>query len=358
MSQTFETSACRLLGIRFPLLQAPMAGGWTTPALVAAVSNAGGYGQLAAAGLSRAQLLQQIVQTLELTGAPFGVNFLIAPPEAPARAGAALTAALGSARQALGLGKPAAAAAPASAAELLEAALEAGLRWFSFALGDPAPFVPQMRKGGARWIAMVTTVEEALRAEAGGASLIVAQGAEAGGHRSTFDLPAGRELPLIGTLALVPQIVDAVHVPVIAAGGIMDGRGLVAALALGASGAQLGTRFLLANEANVFPGFRQRLLDAIETDTTITRVVSGRPCRALRNRLVETLSAPGVELLPWPHQRVASADIHQAAIRTNSPDWAPMLAGQNLRSARTEQPAGEIVAEIEREARAVVAGWA
>jgi nitronate monooxygenase len=133
-------------------------------------------------------------------------------------------------------------------------------------MGDPAPFVARIKDGGGFVIAMACTVDDAVRLEAGGVDAIVAQGSEAGGHRSLLDTTAGAEVPLIGTLALVPQVVDAVRVPVIAAGGIMDGRGVFAALSLGAQAAQLGTRFLLARESNAFPAYRRRLRDARETE--------------------------------------------------------------------------------------------
>ncbi|MES4785402.1 MAG: hypothetical protein C4294_05795 [Nitrospiraceae bacterium] len=134
---------------------------------------------------------------------------------------------------------------------------------------------------------MVTTVAEAKQVVDGGVDAVVAQGAEAGGHRSTFVLDPQGEVPLIGTFARVSQVVDAVSVPVVAAGGIADGHGLVAALALGAAGVQLGARFLVARESGIFPSYQDRLLSATEADTVVTRAFTGRPARSLRNRFVE-----------------------------------------------------------------------
>ena len=151
---------------------------------------------------------------------------------------------------------------------------------------------------------------------------------------------------LIGTLALVPQVVDAVHVPVIAAGGIMDSRGVLAALALGAHAAQLGTRFLLARESGAFAAYRRRLCEAAETDTVMTLAISGRPARALRNELVRTVDGAGTPALPWPYQALAADDLYRAAVGAGDTDWAPLLAGQGLRLAREEASAAEIVASI------------
>ena len=154
----------------------------------------------------------------------------------------------------------------------------------TFALGDPSRFVGQ----GALVGSMVTTVEEAAHVEAAGTDFVIAQGAEAGGHRSTFDVSG--DVPLVGTMALVPQVVDAVNVPVVATGGIVDGRGVAAALALGAAGAQLGTRFLLAREAATAPAYREALLHAVETDTVVTTSFTGRPARSIRNRFFAELA--------------------------------------------------------------------
>ena len=224
-------------------------------------------------------------------------------------------------------------------------AIEAGIPIVSFAMGSPAPYVDRLHAAGAFVIGSATTVAEALEVESAGADAVVAQGAEGGGHRSTFVARAPADTPLIGTMALVPQVVDAVRIPVIAAGGIMDGRGVAAALALGAQAAQLGTRFLLAEEAGTTPGYRRRLLDATETDTVVTDVFTGRVARALRNALVEEFARAGAKPLPWPRMTLAATDIYRASLAADG-DWAPLLAGQGLRMARRVQPAAEIVAEL------------
>jgi nitronate monooxygenase len=348
-----RTALTDVVGIRLPLVQAPMAGGWTTPELVAAVSNAGGLGMLAGTRLTIAQLDEQIRRTRELTPRPFGVNFLIAPSEPLVGVTRALSAVLDTARAALGLARvPQATSTPVPVPgtdELIDAVLARGVRVVSVALGDPAPYVDRVHRAGGVMFAMVTTVDDAKRVDSAGADVIVAQGAEAGGHRSTIDLPSDGDAALIGTMALVPQVVDAVRRPVVASGGIMDGRGVLAALVLGAAGAQLGTRFLLAAEANVFPRYRERLLAAAETDTSVTRAFTGRAARSIRNRFIEEFERAGAVPLPWPHQRAVAGDIYGAAIAQDNADWTPLLAGQGLRLARDVAPAATIMASIERD---------
>ena len=222
----------------------------------------------------------------------------------------------------------------------------------STALGDPGDLIGRAHARGMLVISMVTTVEEAVRVAERGADVVVAQGAEAGGHRSTFELGPGGEVPLVGTMALVPPVVEALDVPVVAAGGISDGRGLLAALALGAAGAQMGTRFLLARESGAHPAYRKRLLDATEEDTVVTRVFTGRPARGLRNRFVEEYLSEGPEPLAWPLQSVAAGDIYGASQAADNGDYSPLFAGQGLRMLKKhDQGAAEIVAEVVDEAK-------
>jgi nitronate monooxygenase len=222
------------------------------------------------------------------------------------------------------------------------------------ALGDPAPLAAARDAIGGELWAMVTTVDEARRVEAAGVDVVVAQGAEAGGHRSALGLGPGDEAPQVGTLALVPQVVDAVSLPVVATGGIGDGRGVVAALALGAQAAQIGTRFLVARESLAFPAWKAALLSAAETDTVVTRAYTGRPARGVRNRLHDVLTAEGPPPLAWPLQRAAAADIYEAARESGDRELHPLLGGQGTGLLRAEQGAAEIVAEIVAEAHALL----
>ncbi|HEX2219983.1 MAG TPA: nitronate monooxygenase [Gemmatimonadales bacterium] len=347
-----HTALCNRLGIALPIIQAPMAGGWTTPELAAAVSEAGGLGMLAGARLTADQLRSQIGETRRRTGRPFGVNFLLAPALPPSPDEQRAFALLDGIRMRLGLPVPAPseAAGPAAVSpeEGLEIALAAGVRIISFAMGSPEFHAARVHASGALLLASITTVREAQRAADAGADVIVAQGAEAGGHRSTFEACASDALPLVGTMALVPAVVDAVAAPVVAAGGIMDGRGIAAALALGAGAAQLGTRFLLAHESGTPPAFRRRLLEAAETDTVVTDLFTGRAARGLRNAFVRAFAEEGIRPLPWPRQAAAAMDIYRASLADDG-DWAPLFAGQGLRLATREQPAAEIVRELAAE---------
>lgn len=334
------------LGMSVPVVQAPMAGGWTTPELVAAVSEAGGLGFLAGARLTADRIRSEIAEVRRRTSRPFGLNFLI-PTVPPGDADGSLEhPVLGRIREHLGL--PPVPTPPARSAGIEEAlgiAIEGRVPVVGFAMGSPAPYVERLHEAGALVVGAATTVAEAAELEACGVDAVVAQGAEAGGHRSTFTAGRLGHLPLVGTMALVPQVVDAVGIPVIAAGGIMDGRGVLAALALGASAAQLGTRFLLAAESGAPPAYRRRLLDAVETDTVVTDVFTGRPARGLRNAFVEAFEAGGLPPMPWPRQSLASAEIYHVSYAADG-GWAPLYAGQGLRLARREEAAAAIVAEL------------
>lgn len=352
-----HTPLCDLLGIRCPLVQAPMAGGWTTPELVSAVCEAGGLGVLAGARISPERLREDIRAVRARTDQPFGVNFLLAPPEPGGGDVAAVQRFLNGFRDELELpsgGTTEIVLPPSPLQEQLEVVFGERVPVLSTALGNPGGLIERAHEEGMQTISMVTTVEEAVLVANLGADVVVAQGAEAGGHRSTFELGPNGEGELVGTMALVPQIVDAVDVSVVAAGGVADGRGLVAALALGAAGAQLGTRFLVARESGAHPDYRKRLVDATERDTVVTSAFTGRPARALRNRFLEEYASAGLEPLPWPLQGVVAGDIYAASQVANSDDYSPLFAGQGLRMLSREQGAAEIIEEILSEARSVL----
>jgi nitronate monooxygenase len=350
-----SNALCERLGIRHPIVLAGMAGGPTTPELVAAVSEAGGLGTFGLAGMSAEAARRAVARACALTGRPIAVNVLVAPPTAPDPAGGDPRIAVEPLRRELGLPEtPALSRPPASPAELVEAGLEAGARVVSVGLGDPSGVRELAAAAGVPLIAMASSVADAVRAVECGADVVVAQGAEAGGHRSTFDVPADGTVPLVGTLALVPQVTAAVDVPVIAAGGIMDGRGLAAALALGAMGVQMGSRFLVADESGVPEGYRRRVTAARDTETVITRAVSGRPARGLPNRLLTTLESAGPPALGWPRQGGATADVRAAAADADAPEYMALWAGQAAGLARPGHPAARIVQETVDEAVAVL----
>ena len=358
LSNALRTSLCDLLNIRYPIIQAGM-GGFTTPELVAAVSNAGGLGILGAARMTSEQTIDAISKVKKLTDNPFGVNLLLAPPEKGGNQSIDQVQQFfnDKFRRELNIASKTekdVILPPSKFLEQLKIILEEKIPVVSFAMGNlPTELVEQIHSlsssSSSKIMSMVTTVQEAVDVARSGADIIVAQGAEAGGHRSTFNVPLENEnetLPLIGTMTLVPQIVDALsriednkiqgekeeayNIPVIAAGGIADGRGLVAALALGAQGVMIGTRFLVASESAAFQAYQERLLAAKESDTIITRAFSGRPARGLRNHFVEEYHKSGPQPLAWPFQALAADDIYAAAQKQNNADYFPLLAGQGV----------------------------
>jgi len=230
--------------------------------------------------------------------------------------------------------------------EQVDAIVESGARAFSFAMGiPPAAVLERLRARKVVLMGTATTVREAKLLEEAGVEIIVAQGSEAGGHRSTFAGPF--EAGLVGTLALVPQIVDAVRVPVVASGGIMDGRGVAAARVLGASGAQLGTAFLSCPESGASPAYKAALRSAKDDMTVVTRALSGRPARGLTNTLTEELKDTEA-LLPFPLQHAATSPLRSAAAAQGDSRFMTLWAGQAAALSRA-MPAAELVRELVEE---------
>lgn len=351
-----DTRFTDLVGTQHPIVLGPMGGGITTPELVAAVSNAGALGGLGAHMMPPDAIRATVSKIRDLSDKPFAVNFLVAPFSDAEGDPAAVTEFLNVFRDTIGIdraplpeGSP-----PWMLPDQLDALEELRVPVWSFALGVDAELIERGHAAGAIVIGSATTVAEAETLADAGVDAVVAQGAEAGGHRSTFDIGPDRQGALVGTLALVPQVVDAVDIPVVAAGGIMDGRGVVAALALGASAVQLGTRFLLATESGVSAAYRERVLAAVETDTVVTAALTGRPTRSIRNTLIDAWSADGPEPLGWMTQAMAAIDIYGAAAACDDADHFPLQAGQGLRLATRVSDAEEIVDELVRGARSVL----
>jgi nitronate monooxygenase len=246
-------------------------------------------------------------------------------------------------------------ARPPDFAAQCEAVLAAAPEAISSVMGlYPPAFVAAMKARGIAWFAAVSSVAEAVAAEAAGADVIVAQGAEAGGHRASFD-GALAERQMVGTLALVPAVVEAVRLPVVATGGIADGRGVAAALILGASAVQVGTAFLRAPEAGIHPAWADALATTRPEDTTITSAFSGRPGRSIRTRYVAAASAPGAPApAPYPVQRGLTAAMREEAQRQGALHGMQAWAGQSAALARAE-PAAAIVRRLWDEGRALLA---
>ena len=314
-----KTRLTELLKIDHPIMLAGM-GGVSYSALTAAVSNAGGYGCLGASTMNSEQLASEIAATKELTDRPFGVDLLTAFPDSLVRN--------------------------------VELLIEGGATTFVAGLGVPTHVVDLCHRHNVLVVSMCGKVDHAKRAVDAGCDLVVAQGTEAGGHTGT-----------VATLPLVPMIVDAVghDVPVVAAGGIFDGRGLAAALALGADGVWVGTRFIATHEARALPGFREGILATREDGTTISKAFSGKTMRVLKNDTTARYEADPSLLQPFPQQLMSSfqdgtfhlgGDEHTLGV---DPTREGYPAGQAVGAINTIEHAGDVVAKMMAEATAALA---
>ena len=348
-----STRLTELLHIELPIVQAPMAGVQAS-ALASAVSNAGGLGSLPCALLGLDDIRREVAAIRAQTARPFNVNFFChRQPTPDAARERAWIAALAPYFRELGVEPPPGEVAPqrrsfdAATADLAE---ELRLPVVSFHFGLPAPdLVARVKQFGATVLSSATTVEEARWLEAHGVDAVIAQGVEAGGHRGMFlndDLTTQA-----GTLALVPQIVQAVRVPVIAAGGIADAAGGAAALALGASGIQVGTAYLLCPEATTSAVHRAALKDEAARHTALTNVFTGRPARSIVNRLMRELGPMSGVAPAFPLAAAAVGPLRAAAERQGRGDFSSLWCGQNASGCR-EVPAGELTRALVASARA------
>jgi nitronate monooxygenase len=333
-----DTRVSKRLGIRYPIIQGPL-GGVPSQRLTAAVSNYGGLGSFGAHGLTPSAIADVIAELRSLTDKPFAMNLWVSMEDAAARgsdeaAFKRALAALAPQLQALGAALPS--YKPYSAQKFeaqVRVLIDARVPAFSFIYGIPRQDVlDECRAKGIVTIGAATTPDEAIALQKANVDVIAASGFEAGGHRGSF-LRASED-SLMGTFSLVPQIADLVSVPVVAAGGIADARGIVAAFALGAEGVQIGTAFLACEESGASAQHRAALLGGQAKHTALTRTFTGRLARGIKNRLLEALSAPGVEILPYPLQRFLVRNVSEAAERTGSAEFIPMWAGQSANLTR------------------------
>jgi len=312
---TLRTPICDLFDLEVPVFLAGM-GGVAYAEVCAAVSEAGGFGSLGMAGVSPEGIREQMRSVRRLTDRPFGVDLLAALPEQMVAA--------------------------------IDVVVEEGASAFIAGLGVPDAVIDTCHAHGVKVMSMCGKVSHAIRAERAGCDVVVAQGTEAGGH-------TGR----IGGVALLPQTVDAVDIPVLAAGSFVDGRGLAAALAFGAQGVWMGTRFIASHEARAAETYKKRIAEAGADETVVTRSYSGKPMRVLRNAWVDDWEARPEDIAPFPDQMLQSAADGVMALVEGpdavvDPDRSCLPAGQGVGSILDVRSCREIVDEVVQEAREVI----
>lgn len=307
-----KTAVSKLLGIEYPILQGAMA--WISDhQLVSAVSEAGGLGILAGGNAPGDWVRDQIRRIKEKTDKPFGVNIMLLSPYAD---------------------------------ELADIVLEEKVPVVVTGAGNPGKYMEKWKKAGIIVLPVVPSIALAKRMERLGADALIAEGSEAGGH-----------IGELGTMTLVPQIVDAVHIPVIAAGGIADGRGVAAAFALGASAVQIGTRFLVAEECSVHEAYKKKVIDAKEIDTQVTGRTTGHPVRILRNKLARQFKeAEKSGATPEEIEKMGEGTLYRAA-KLGDVEYGSVMAGQAAGLVKKEQPCREIILELIEEASQVIGNF-
>jgi len=312
---TLHTPLCDLLGVRHPIMLAGM-GGVSYAELAAAVTNAGGYGVLGMAGRSPDFIRDEMRKVKALTKGPFGVDLLAASPES-------LTASV-------------------------EIIIEEGATSFVAGLGIPMPIMERLKKAGLKVMVVCGAVKHAVKAEQAGCDAVICQGGEGGGHTG-----------LVGTLPLVAQAVEAVKIPVVGAGGLYDGRGLAAMLALGAQGVWMGTRFIASKEAHAGELYRQTIIEATDEDTVRTRSYSGKPMRVKKNPYVADWESRPQDIQAFPMQAMISSRAGVMGgiggqIEGLDPDKSCFAMGQSAGGVRDVPSAGEIVERLVSEAEAAM----
>ena len=301
-----KTRITELLGIEYPVIQGGMA--WVAEYhLAAAVSNAGGLGIIGAGGAPADFVREQIRKAKEVTDKPFGVNVMLMNPEADA---------------------------------IAQVIVEEGVKVVTTGAGNPAKYMEMWKAAGVKVIPVVASVAMAKLMERGGADAIVAEGTESGGHIGSTT-----------TMALIPQVVDAVNIPVIAAGGIADGRGMAAAFMLGAEAVQIGTRFVVASECIVHENYKQQLIKAKDIDSAVTGMSTGHPVRSIRNKMTKEylrMEKEGAELMEL--EKLTLGSLRKAVVEGDVVNGT-VMAGQIAGLLKKEQPCKEIITEIVSEAK-------
>jgi nitronate monooxygenase len=335
-----ENVLTKLLKIEYPIIQAPMAGGITTSKLVAAVSNSGGLGMIGAGYMTPMQIREQVREIKQLTSNPFGINLFV-PNEFHVTENEITSAQkkLNQIRKHLNLEPKENMDIPTvtdvfnNFTEQIQVVIEEKIPICSFTFGIPSKqVIAELKQYNIILMGTATTVREAVENEKAGIDLVIAQGSEAGGHRGSFS--NGDQESLIGLMSLIPQIVDTVSIPVIAAGGIMDGRGLQASICLGAKGVQMGTAFLTCVESGAHPVYKESILNANESDTVVTRSFSGKWARGIKNEFISEMNDFEPSLPEYPIQNTLTQDIRKTSSSQNNPAFMSLWSGQSPRLAK------------------------
>lgn len=357
-----KTRLCDLLKIKYPIIQAGMAN-VAGPELVAAVSNAGGLGILAATMMPPDVLRQEIQKIRSLTDRPFGVNLILHSDFFPPAEFDIDESTIQAVHKTLNVFRnklviATSQSTPPKLPPLIKKAYEVILQEevpvFSIGLGNPSKeMVRECHQKGIKVMVMVSTVEDAIEVNRSESDVIIAQGSEAGGHRSTWIKKPSKEYAAIGTLALVTQIVKKIKIPVVAAGGITDGRGLMGAISMGAEGVLVGTRFIATKESIAPDCHKQQILQASSDNTTITDVFTGMYARVIRNAFTEQYISSNTPVLPPGSQYLATVDITKAAAEQQNGDYYTLYAGQGIDNIQEILPAGEIIQNMIIEAESI-----
>jgi nitronate monooxygenase len=332
-SEWTKTRVSDKLAIEYPIIQGPL-GGFSSQRLTAAVSNFGCLGSFGAHGLAPSAIRDVIAEIRALTNKPFAMNLWVSMEDAGAATSdaAAFERALSYLAphlEALGASKPHFSPyKPIRFEDQARVLLDAKVPVFSFIYGiPPKEILEECHRQGIATIGTATTRDEAIALVQAGVDFVAASGFEAGGHRGSFLRPA--EDSLTGTISLVPQIVDAVKIPVIAAGGIADARGIAAAFALGAEAVQMGTVFLACEESGASSLHREAILSGKANRTSLTRGFTGRLARGIHNQVLEEMNRPGVAILPYPLQRALMRSLAAPAQQAGRPEFLALWAGQS-----------------------------
>lgn len=344
----------QMLGIKLPIIQAPMAGGITTPALVAAVSNAGGLGSLGAGYMQPNEIRNAIREIRLLTNKPFAVNLFI--PDIYKVDILKIRKMQKIIQNSCDQLKPKIKNKIKSMLDLssyipifdeqIKVILEENVSVFSFTFGVLAEnYIKKFKDNKVLLIGTATHLAEAKILEKNNIDVIVAQGSEAGGHRGTFigSVSDG----LIGLMAFIPQLIDQIKIPVIASGGIMDARGIIASMALGASGVQMGTAFLSCTESGASPVYKKMLLNADANYTVLTRAFSGKTARGMNNKFIKNMITYENEILDYPIQNVLTLDMRIASTQQSNPEFMSLYAGQGAHLCKSIK-ASDLILELNK----------